>query len=301
MTEQSRAPAISPLLAGAERARRPTGPVVGIVVALVCLLVGQLLAGFALIPLFGADPVELLTGRMGLATQQATMLSFGGAVLLLWLWMAGKERRPFGSIGFTTGGRPLTHLALGAVVAAVLVSIPVLLGLLSGASTSGAARAGIGVVLVALTGFAVQATTEEVVTRGYLLQVTFRRWGLVAAVLVQAAVFAALHGVNMHFSWVALVNIALIGVLLALWALAEGGLWGVCAFHVVWNWLQGNVYGIPVSGMDLQATLLRTVPVPGSEDLLTGGGFGVEGSLVTTAVLLAGAVVAHIAFRRARS
>lgn len=301
MTEQIRDPA-SPLLAGMDHARRPTGPLLGIVMVLVLLTVGQLLGGLALLPLFGTDPMELLTERMDLATQQVTLLSFGGAALLLALWMLAKERRPFGSIGFTTGTRPAANVALGAVVAAVLVSIPVLVNLLSGASvSSGAHSAGMGVVLLALIGFAVQAGTEEIFIRGYLLQVVFRKWGLVAAVLVQAVVFSVLHGVNTHISWVALFNIVLVGLLLGLWALAEGGLWGVCAFHMVWNWLQGNVYGVPVSGMDLQETLLRTPPVPGSEDLLTGGGFGVEGSLVTTAVLALGTVGAHLAFRRRRA
>lgn len=300
MTEQTGDPA-SPLLAGMGGARRPTGPVPGILIVLILLTAGQLLGGLVLLPLFGADPVEMLTGRMGLATQQASLISFGGSALLLALWMLGKERRSFGSIGFTTGTRPVGNVALGVVVAAVLVSIPVLVNLLSGASVSSGARsAGVGVVLLALIGFAVQASTEEIFTRGYLLQVVFRKWGLVAAVLVQAVVFGVLHGANMHISWVALVNIALVGLMLGLWALAEGGLWGVCAFHAVWNWLQGNVYGVPVSGMDLQATLLRTPPEPGSADLLTGGGFGVEGSLVTTAVLVVGTAGAHLAFRRRR-
>lgn len=301
MTEPTRNP-VSPLLVGIDRARRPTGPLLGIVLAVVLLSVGQLLGGLVLLPLFGADPAELISGRMGLATQQAAMLSFAGAALLLALWMVAKERRSFGSIGFTTGARPVANIALGAVIAAVLVSIPVLVNLLSGASAaSGARSAGIGVALLALAGFAVQASTEEIFTRGYLLQVVFRKWGLVAAVLVQAAVFGALHGTNMHISWVALVNIGLVGLLLGLWALAEGGLWGVCAFHAVWNWMQGNVYGVPVSGMDLQATLLRTPPVPGSENLLTGGSFGVEGSLITTMVLAAGTVVAFLVFRSRRS
>jgi hypothetical protein len=39
-------------------------------------------------------------------------------------------------------------------------------------------------------------------------------------------------------------------------------------------------------------------PAPGSLSVLTGGAFGIEASLVTTAVLLAGTAVAGWAWRR---
>ena len=152
--------------------------------------------------------------------------------------------------------------------------------------------------MLALVGFAVQASTEEVLTRGYLLQLAHRKWGVAVAIPFQGVVFTALHGVNSDVSVIALVNIFLIAVVFAFWALTEGGLWGVCAFHAVWNWCQGNVYGIHVSGMDITATVLNVHGAPGSAALLTGGGFGIEGSLLTTAVLLVAAVLAFLVHRR---
>jgi hypothetical protein len=299
MTVQSERVLPSPLLGGIYRARRPTGPIVGLVVVVACLLVGQTVAALALFPLLGVSPNALMGGRMGLVDQLAMMLSFLGATGLLVLWIRVKERRPFGTVGFFPASRVGAHLALGAGVAVVLLSVPVGVNILGGQFDAGAFRAAqVGGALVALIGFVAQASTEEVLTRGYLMQITYRKWGLTAAIVFQALVFTALHGVNLSVSAVALINILLIALVLAFWALAEGSLWGVCAFHVVWNWCQGNVYGIEVSGMDIQTTVVDIDGAPGSAQLLTGGGFGIEGSLLTTAVLVVATVVAALAFRR---
>ncbi|MER7081409.1 hypothetical protein SAMN02982929_03031 [Saccharopolyspora kobensis] len=288
----------SPLLGGIERAKRPSGPIVGLVVVVVCLLVGQVLAALVLFPLFGASAAAL-GGAVELTDQLAMLLSFVGIAGLLALWIRLKEGRPFGSVGFFPASRVGLHLAIGAGVAVVLLGVPVGVNLLSGQLDVGAVHtARVGAAFVALIGFAVQASTEEIITRGYLMQVTFRKWGLTAAVVLQAVVFSLLHGTNPNVTVVALVNILLIALLLAFWALAEGGLWGVCAFHAVWNWCQGNVYGIQVSGMDVRTTVLSIGGAPGSADLLTGGGFGIEASLLTTAALIAGTVLAYLAYRR---
>ncbi|MDA3624482.1 CPBP family glutamic-type intramembrane protease [Saccharopolyspora sp. WRP15-2] len=289
----------SALLGGIGRARRPSGPVVGLVVVVVCLVIGQTAGALVLAPVFGVPIGALARGRAYLAAQLAMLFSFLGVVGMLALWIRIKERRPFGSVGFFPASRVGAHLGIGAAVAVVLLGVPVGVNLLSGQFDIGAVHvAQVGGAFIALIGFAVQASTEEVITRGYLMQVTYRKWGLAAAVVLQAVVFSLLHGINPNVSAVALINILLIALLLAFWALAEGSLWGVCAFHAVWNWLQGNVYGIEVSGMGVQTTMLSIGGSPGSAELLTGGGFGIEASLLTTAVLAIGTALAYFAYRR---
>ncbi|GAA4854556.1 type II CAAX endopeptidase family protein [Saccharopolyspora cebuensis] len=289
----------APFPHGIETARRPTGPILGIVVVVACVLLGQLLGAVVLLPLFGLEPSALLTGPLGPVEQLVLLLSSGGPVVLLALWIGLKERRRFGSVGFVPASRVGPRLGLGVGVAVLLLSLPVALNLLTGQYEVRAVQlAQLGAALLALLGFAVQASTEEVLIRGYLLQVVRRGWGLPVAMGVQAVVFTALHGANAGVSAVGLVNILLVAALLGFWALAEGGLWGVCAFHVVWNWLQGNGYGIEVSGMDIGAAVLDVAASPGAAPLLTGGDFGVEGSLITTVVLLAATALAARAHHR---
>ncbi|MHA6800709.1 CPBP family intramembrane glutamic endopeptidase [Bounagaea algeriensis] len=288
------------LLDGPARGRRITGPVLGVVVVLACLLAGQYLTGLVLYPLLGASPLAVLRGGVGPVDQAAMLLSGAGALVLLALWLRFKEARPFGSLGFPATRRVPAVLLVGAAVAAVALSLPVAINLLGGQYEVRAVSAS-AMVLALLLAFAVQASTEEVLTRGYLLQITHRRWGLPAALAVQAVLFTLLHVTNLEVSVIALVNILLIGVLLGFWAVTEGGLWGVCAFHTVWNWAQGNVYGIEVSGMDLGTTWWDVSADPAGAAPITGGGFGVEGSAITTLVLAALLVAVVLVRRRART
>jgi hypothetical protein len=108
-------------------------------------------------------------------------------------------------------------------------------------------------------------------------------------VAVSSLFFGLIHGLNAGFNPLVLLNLTLVGLFLACWALAEGGLWGVCAWHALWNWTQGSVFGLSVSGDEVSASLLAfdTSGPP----LLGGGPFGPEGSIACTLVILAGTAV----------
>jgi uncharacterized protein len=64
-------------------------------------------------------------------------------------------------------------------------------------------------------------------------------------------------------------------------------LWGVFAIHSFWNWAQGNLLGLEVSGSTIGGTTLLNLKANGN-DLITGGAFGPEGGLAITLVLIAG-------------
>lgn len=90
-----------------------------------------------------------------------------------------------------------------------------------------------------------------------------------------------------------LLNIALFGVFISLYAAREGSLWGVCGWHAAWNWLLGLGFGLEVSGQVVDAKplivdLTTRTEVPW---WITGAAFGPEGSVVVTALLLVGSVV----------
>ncbi len=55
--------------------------------------------------------------------------------------------------------------------------------------------------------------------------------------------------------------------------------------HVGWNFAQGNVFGIPVSGHAKEVSLWAFGPEPGTSAFLTGGDYGVEASLYATIVI----------------
>jgi hypothetical protein len=79
-------------------------------------------------------------------------------------------------------------------------------------------------------------------------------------------------------------NLFLFGLFAALYSLAEEGIWGICGLHAVWNWVQGNIFGLEVSGLRPPGGSLLILEERGP-DLITGGAFGPEGGLMITLAL----------------
>ncbi|HKO56581.1 MAG TPA: CPBP family intramembrane glutamic endopeptidase [Thermoanaerobaculia bacterium] len=130
------------------------------------------------------------------------------------------------------------------------------------------------------------AVNEELLFRGYVYQKLrqLNRW---LAILSTSLVFAALHGGNAGITWVALANIFAAGILLALVYERYERLWAPIGLHLAWNLISGPVMGYNVSGFAAQSTILRTIG--SGPPMLTGGVFGVEGSVLTLLVMSAGA------------
>ena len=72
-------------------------------------------------------------------------------------------------------------------------------------------------------------------------------------------------------------------------------LWFAIFFHLSWNFLQGPVLGFPVSGLKLPALLQVTIT---GEDLLTGGKFGFEGSIIQSLLFLVANIILFFYYRR---
>lgn len=123
------------------------------------------------------------------------------------------------------------------------------------------------------------AIHEELLFRGYLFQklrVSHRR----TSILLTSAVFALLHAANVGITPLAMTNLFLGGVLLALAYEWRKNLWMPVGLHFGWNLMSGPVLGYPVSGYAAEGSIFRTTVV--GPEILTGGRFGLEGSVSIT-------------------
>jgi len=130
------------------------------------------------------------------------------------------------------------------------------------------------------------AAAEEVSTRGYFFHAVERSWGAPAALGLSSLAFAALHLNNPHIREhpLAIVGLLLAGVYLGSAYLITRNLWLAIFLHTGWNLMEGPVFGLPVSGIHLQTTVVQT-RVTGPE-LWTGGAFGPEAGLLLCLVML---------------
>jgi uncharacterized protein len=201
---------------------------------------------------------------------------FGGVLLaaVLPILMLRRVGGPsFAALGLRREGAWMRELVFGAALGPLLFAMILALEWAFGWANVGPGHlSGGGLILGALS-FTAVAVSEEVLARGYLLQLIARAWNRVAGVVVSSVVFALLHSLNPNATPAAMVALIGAGLLLAWGYVATGRLWLPIALHWSWNVAQGPIFGFPVSGLPSDALL--TV-VPTGPEWLTGGGFGPE-------------------------
>lgn len=248
-------------------------------------VIGTLITMFLCVPLF------LIQKALGMEMQEGSLPSFflerllmlvgylSAAVLVL-RW----RNLPLSLLGMSLKGRGkdlLAGLGVAVLLYAVGFGTSLLMGTVEIASVQWVPRDLLGTLLF----FLLVAVTEEVMLRGFVLgRMLSAGMNRFVALFLSSALFSAMHLFNPNFALLPFVNILLAGCLLGASFLYTRNLCFPVVLHWFWNWLQGPVLGYEVSGMDSGETLL-TLRLTGS-DLLTGGSFGFEGSLLCTVLLV---------------
>ena len=211
-------------------------------------------------------------------------------MLIVFLFCRFIQKRKLRTLGFIKKGM-LKEYGLGMLLGFAFFSVCVLLGVLfGGLKIEGISpEFSIGIFVAYLLGYMVQGMTEEVLCRGYFLGSYARRYPVYAAVLANSLLFASLHLLNSGISVLAFINITLFGIFASIYFIRRGSIWGIGAFHSIWNLVQGNFYGIKGSGTPVGNTLFTTQAIAG-KSLWNGGDFGMEGSLICTIVLTCGII-----------
>ncbi|WP_409463725.1 CPBP family intramembrane glutamic endopeptidase [Amycolatopsis sp. GA6-003] len=140
------------------------------------------------------------------------------------------------------------------------------------------------------------AVTEEVLFRGVLFRIMEERTGTTIALVLSSLIFGLAHSINADATLWGVLSIALTGGLLSTSAyVATRSLWLSTGLHFAWNFTNAGIFGVAVSGSaEASPGLLRTTL--SGPDVLTGGVFGPEASLLA---LLVCAVPTVVLLRRA--
>ena len=220
----------------------------------------------------------------------ATLLLEILMIAVVFIYCRFLEKRKIRTLGFRKKGM-LPQYLKGAVAGALFFSVAYLICVLTGSIhveglVTNMAPLGI---LGYFVGYLVQGMAEEVLCRGYLFVSLSRRHSVVYSAVLSALFFAMLHGANSGLTPLAVFNLFLFGIFAALLLVKCENIWVVGAFHSLWNFAQGNIYGIQVSGNSLQPAILNSSNVKG-HGLINGAGFGLEGGLGVTLVLGLGIV-----------
>ncbi len=126
---------------------------------------------------------------------------------------------------------------------------------------------------------------EEILFRGYIFQAFIEGTNKWIPLVTLSLLFGFAHFGNPNFSWFGFANIVLAGVLLSLAYIQTKSLWLPIGIHIGWNFTQGYIWGLPVSGTTVVMPL--TISQETGPDLITGGTFGPEGGAACTLVCIA--------------
>lgn len=247
-------------------------------------LVQALVGGAMILVAMGAT--SALGGLLGIAAGPgfpllAVLLAV--AVILTWKaykrWIERERDREFAFVGAVP--ELVAGLAAGFALFTLMTGVVWLLGgiqfhaLRPLAETQWAYWSAIAIV----SGF-----TEEALMRGLLFRAVEKVSGSWTALAVSAVFFGAAHFFNPNASWLAAVAIAFeAGILLGAAYMLTRRLWLAVGMHIAWNFTQGWVFSVPVSGTGGQPIGLVATTRLGP-DWLTGGSFGLETSAVAMAV-----------------
>lgn len=134
-------------------------------------------------------------------------------------------------------------------------------------------------LLTYLISFLVVAVGEELLFRGIVFRMIAERWNVAVALIVSSLFFGAMHIGNQDADIWASIAIAIeAGLLLGAAYAFSGNLWFPIGIHWAWNFMEGNIFGFPVSGSITDYRLLNpSISGPG---ILTGGDFGPEASIL---------------------
>ena len=221
-----------------------------------------------------------------------TLISEVLLIVIVCLYCRFVEKRKLNTLGFKKKGAVLNYLK-GMFFALVIFSVAYLICIVTKSITFDGLTQNIPVVYIVgyFIGYMIQGMAEEVLCRGYLFVSLTRRYHVINSAIFSAVFFAMLHGMNVGVDGFAIFNLFLYGLFAALLFADCENIWIVGAFHSVWNFVQGNLYGISVSGNKITSSIFTSTAADGGATVINGGTFGMEGGFAVTIVLIIAIVV----------
>ena len=249
----------------------------------------------------GAYAIGIFIGRQlpypsttlaGLALRAVIYIGLGVAAYKLIIARLGE--RPRDELRAKGAAKGLgVGVALGVVLFSVIVGVAALADVYNVIRWGGTEQ----LLMVLLAAALIPGILEEILFRGILFRWIEAFGGSWAALVVTSILFGLAHILNPAATWFSSFAIAVeAGVLLGGAYMLTRSLWMPIGLHAAWNFTQGFIFDVPVSGLDQQGLVEARLSGP---ELLSGGAFGLEASVIALVIATAaGLWLVMLAVRR---
>ena len=245
------------------------------------MVVALLISGFDISTLSNQDAIIDELNKINFLLL-LKIIEFFALMFCLWLFMKFIDRKPLMSLGLKYEGFQ-QDFKFGLILGAGLIAIGFFsLFILGYVRVESFSFPFLDIVLYFIL-FVVVAFHEEIMLRGYILRSLMESMNRYLALAVSSLIFMTVHLLNPNISFLGAVNLFLAGIVLGIYYVHKSNLWLPIGMHLTWNFFQGPIFGFEVSGIKSQSLIKQTV---NGSDLITGGQFGFEASLLATVLII---------------
>lgn len=260
-----------------------------------CYIAGMFAAEGAVIILHFALGKNMLVGDV-FDGQTITLITYygyaiiAGVALLYWKVI---EKKPLSEMGLT---KHFANYFIGVFAGILLLALSVAVVVLTGSMEYHGIyeNADIRMILLLTGGFMIQGAAEEILCRGIVLHTIKKKTPIRTAVAVSTLMFIMPHWSSLFagetvYGVIGAVNLILISLIFSLLTIRFRSIWAACGLHSFWNTVLYSVLGLNLSGNDETVTAIFQMQSSG-KNIWNGGEYGIEASIITTAVLAIAAV-----------
>ncbi|HEY8970961.1 MAG TPA: CPBP family intramembrane glutamic endopeptidase [Puia sp.] len=243
-----------------------------------------------------ADPTHAIASLLqGSHLWEMVLLEFVVSLTTVGLFRTYIDRRSIASLGLQPSGF-MQESIIGFFTGPALMGLLALLLMATGRLQWVDITFDPSTLFISLGMVVLIAFSEELVFRGYvlsnLLDSFSNKW---VALLLSALCFAIFHFSGPGITSLAFANLFLAGILLGVNYIYTRNLWFSFFLHLSWNFFLGPILGSHISGISMPTLLVTEIK---GDWLVTGGDFGIEGSIINTALSLIAILVLALAFER---
>ena len=211
----------------------------------------------------------------------SVLCSYIFSAVILLFFVKYFEKTTYDYFGFTKennvvaikAGLGLAIFSVVGVVAILLLSNNIFL------VVSKDLKIGIMVILIVLV--LIQGFFEEIIFRGYLMTRLAAKKGKWIAIILSSIFYLVFRMSNPSASKLDLINIFLISIVMSLLYWYFDNILVIAVFHAFWNCISGVIFGFNISGIRVSDSLF-TVKAISDKQILIGGSYGIEGSIIVT-------------------